>query len=47
MRKSKFTEAHIAQILAEHDAGALMEELSRRNDVHANTIRCGARKMSA
>ena len=39
MRKSKFTEAQIVQILAEYDAGASMEELARRNAVHANTIR--------
>jgi putative transposase len=39
MRKSKFTEAQIVQILAEYDAGASMEELARRNGIHANTIR--------
>ena len=39
MRKSKFTEPQIVQILAEYDAGASMEELARRNGVHANTIR--------
>jgi putative transposase len=39
MRKSKFTESQIVQILAEHDAGASMEDLARRNGVHANTIR--------
>lgn len=39
MRKSRFTEAQIVQILAEHDAGAPMEELARRHGVHANTIR--------
>ena len=39
MRKSKFTEAQIVQILSEYDAGASMEELARRNGVHANTIR--------
>ena len=39
MRKSKFTESQIVQILAEYDAGASMEELARRNGVHANTIR--------
>ena len=39
MRKSRFTESQIVQILAEYDAGASMEELARRNGVHANTIR--------
>lgn len=39
MRKSRFSEAQIVQILAEHDAGAPMEELARRHGVHANTIR--------
>jgi putative transposase len=39
MQKSRFTEAQIGKILAEHDAGASMEELGRRHSVHANTIR--------
>ena len=39
MRKSRFTESQIVQILAEYNAGASMEELARRNGVHANTIR--------
>ena len=39
MRKSRFTESQIVQMLAEYDAGASMEELARRNGVHANTIR--------
>ena len=38
MRKSRFTESQIVQILAEYNAGASMEELARRNGVHANTI---------
>ena len=36
MRKSRFTESQIVQILAEHDAGATMEELARRHGVHAD-----------
>ncbi len=39
MRKSKFTESQIVQILAEYDSGASIEELARCNGVHANTIR--------
>ena len=39
MRKSRFTESQIVQILAEYNAGASMEELALRNGVHANTIR--------
>ena len=39
MRKSRFTESQIVQILTEYNAGASMEELTRRNGVHANTIR--------
>jgi putative transposase len=46
MRKSKFTEQQIVQILAEHDAGASMEELARRNGIHANTIRLWRTKYS-
>ena len=33
MRKSRFTESQIVQILAEYNAGASMEELARRNGV--------------
>lgn len=39
MRKSRFTETQIVQILAEFDAGAPVDALARRNGVHANTIR--------
>jgi len=39
MRKSRFSEAQIVQILSEYDAGAAPEELARRHGVHANTIR--------
>lgn len=39
MRKSKFIEAQIVQILAKYDAVASMEVLARPNGVHANAIR--------
>src|SRR5579863_3954988 len=39
MRKSRFSEAQIVQILAEFDAGATAEELGRRHGISANTIR--------
>lgn len=39
MRKSRFTEAQIIQVLAEYEAGTPTEELARRHGIHANTIR--------
>ena len=39
MRKSRFSESQIVQILAEYDAGASTQELARRHGIHANTIR--------
>jgi putative transposase len=38
MRKSRFTEEQITQILAEYRAGVTQLELSRRHGVSANTI---------
>ena len=38
MRKSRFTEAQIIEILRAFDAGTPAEELARRNGIHANTI---------
>jgi len=43
MRKSRFTEAQIVEILRAFDAGTPAEELARRNGIHANTIRLCAR----
>ena len=43
MRKNRFTESQIVQILAEYNSGASMEELARRNGFHANRFGCGAR----
>jgi putative transposase len=39
MRKSRFTEAQIAGILREFDAGTPADDLARRHGIHANTIR--------
>lgn len=39
MRKSRFTEAQIVDIVREYDAGVSVKELSRRHGIHANTIR--------
>jgi putative transposase len=39
MRKSRFTEAQIIQILAENDAGTPTDELARRNGIHSYAIR--------
>lgn len=39
MRKSRFSEAQIVQILAELDAGTPADQLARRHGVHGNTIR--------
>lgn len=39
MRKSRFSEAQIVDILREFDAGVSIQELGRRHGIHANTIR--------
>ena len=39
MRKSRFTEAHIVDIVREYDAGVSPKELARRHGIHVNTIR--------
>ena len=38
MRKSRFTEEQILQVLAEHESGASFTELSRRHGVSKNTL---------
>jgi hypothetical protein len=47
MRKSRFTEAQIIQILAENDAGTPTDELARRNGIHLTPFGCGVRKTRA
>lgn len=39
MRRSKFTEAQIIDVVREYDAGVSPKELARRHGIHANTIR--------
>ncbi len=39
MRKSRYTEAQIVNILKEHDAGRPAAELARKHGVHVNTLR--------
>lgn len=39
MRRSKFTEAQIVDVVREYDAGVAPKELARRHGIHVNTIR--------
>jgi putative transposase len=39
MRRSKFTEAQIVDVVREYDAGVSPKELARRHGIQANTIR--------
>lgn len=38
MRRSKFTEAQIVDVVREYDAGVSPKELTRRHGIHVNTI---------
>ena len=39
MRRSHYTEAQVIAMVREYDAGTSLGVLSRKHDVHANTIR--------
>jgi len=39
MRKTRFTEAQIVEILREHDGTGKTSELCRRHGIHPNTLR--------
>jgi putative transposase len=39
MRKSRFTDAQIVDIVREYDAGVSPKELARKHGIHVNTLR--------
>ncbi len=39
MRKSRFTDAQIVDIVREYDGGISLKELARKHGIHVNTLR--------
>ncbi len=39
MKKTRFTEAQIVEILKEHDATGMTAEICRKHGIHPNTLR--------
>ena len=46
MRKSRFTEAQIVDIVRQYDAGVPPKELARKHGIHVNTLRLWKSKYS-